>query len=84
VELASKDRALRPIFDKYAGEDWKAPLDVVVPTIQEANLLAEAIAFFHGTEAEISQIDVAVPISKDALVHVPQKAYRVVSEGYMG
>jgi hypothetical protein len=82
--LAAKERGLRPIFEKYAGEDWKAPIDAVVPTRQEASLLAEAIEFFQGSESEISEIDVAVAVSKDALVHVPGKAYRVVSEGYMG
>jgi hypothetical protein len=82
--LATKAQVLRPVFEKYASEDWKAPIDAVVPTKQEANLLAQAIEFFHGTEAEISEIDVAVPVSKDALIHVPGKAYRVVSEGYMG
>jgi len=85
-KLSVKERLLRPVFEKYANKkDWKEPIDAVVLDKREANALAKAIEFFQGVEAEISPIDVAVPVDESgALVHVPKKAYRVTSEGYMG
>jgi len=83
-KLEMKRSVLRPVFERYVDkQDWKAPIDAVVPSRQEANLLADAIEFFHGAEAEVSEIDVAVPIHGGGLVHVPRTAFRVVSEGYV-
>ena len=70
------------IFEKYwGGQDYKKPIDILVPSEAEAKELANAIQFFQADIPTITKETIPVR-HREGLVYMQMPMWRVQSKGY--